>query len=128
MRIILAEHDRKALWALKILLEEEPGVVVVGEAADAQQLEAVAERGAADLVLLDRWLPGSFPIEALIASLHVLERRPIVVVMSIDAEDGRLMLSAGADAFVSKGDQPDWLLQTLRQYAERGEAGEGFGK
>jgi hypothetical protein len=26
------------------------------------------------------------------------------------------MLKAGADVFVSKGDEPEWLLETLKKY------------
>lgn len=118
MRIIVADQNQKTLWALRTMLEEEPFMETVGEAVDAQQLQMVAEKNSADLVLLDRWLPGS-TIEEMISDLQALEPRPFVLVMSSAHEDGRLILRAGADAFVSKGDQPDWLLETLRQYAKR---------
>lgn len=118
MRIILADHNRKALWALRMLLDEEPGMEVVGEATDAETLRIVAAKSSADLILMDRRLPGS-DIEELVFSLHAFEPRPSVVVMGSDYEDGKLMLRVGADAFVSKGEQPDWLLETLRQYAKR---------
>ena len=118
MRIILADPNRKTLWALKTVLKEERGMEVIGEAEDAQQLLGVAEINSADLVLLDRRLPGA-AIEDLIAELHALEPRPVVVGMSSDTEDGRFMLKAGADAFLSKGERPDWMLNTLRRYAER---------
>ena len=118
MRIILADPNQKTLWALKTLLDEEPEMEVVGEAAHAQQLLDVAEKSSPDLVLLERRLPGS-EIEPLIAGLHALEPRPFVVVTSTDTNDSRLVLKAGADAFLSKGERPDWLLTVLRQYAER---------
>jgi len=54
----------------------------------------------------------------LIASLHALEPRPIVIVMSSEIEYSRVLLKAGADAFVSKG-EPDWLLEKLHRYAEQ---------
>jgi DNA-binding NarL/FixJ family response regulator len=118
MRIILADHNHKALWALRILLDEEPGMEVVGEAANAEELQMVAERTSADLMVVDRRLPGS-EIKELITRLHAIEPRPIVVIMSSDYEDSKLALRAGADAFASKGDQPDWLLETLRRYTIR---------
>ena len=118
MRIILADPIQKTLWALKTLLDEEPDMEVVGEAAHAQQLLDVAKKSSPDLVLLERRLPGS-EIEPLIAGLHALEPRPFVVVMSTDTNDSRFVLKAGADAFLSKGERPDWLLTVLRQYAER---------
>jgi DNA-binding NarL/FixJ family response regulator len=39
--------------------------------------------------------------------------------MSSDFETSRSVLKAGADAFVSKGDEPDWLLEKLHQYAKQ---------
>lgn len=118
MRFILADHHSPALWALKITLAGEPELELVGEALDGQSLLALAETCAAELVLMDRGLPGG-SIEILIADLHNLNPRPIVIVMSSRAEDSRKMLKSGADAFVSKGDPSDWLLETLRQYAQR---------
>jgi DNA-binding NarL/FixJ family response regulator len=118
MRIILADPNQKTLWALKTLLIEEPGMKVVGEAADAEELQEIAEKNGPDLVLLDRRLPGA-DVGVVIAGLHALEPKPVVIVMSSDNEDSRFMLKAGADAFLSKGEQPDWMLKVLRQYAER---------
>jgi DNA-binding NarL/FixJ family response regulator len=118
MRVIIADHNPAALWGLKTVLDEEPNIEVVGEARDAGELQVMAQRAAAQLLLLDNQLPG-LPIEALIAAVQTLVPRPIVVLMSKNPEDSRLMLKAGADAFVSKGDPPDWLLSTLRQYASQ---------
>lgn len=118
MRIILADHHPHALWALKTMLQEESELEIVGEVVDAERLFMLVENATADLVLVDRKLPGCH-IKDLISDLHALEPRPIVIVMSSNPEDSRLMLKAGADAFVSKGDQPDWLLETLHQYQKR---------
>ncbi len=118
MHILLADHHANALWALKTLLQEEPGIEVVGEAVDGESLINLSKTLYPDLILIDRDFPGR-PIEDLIAALHQIQPRPVVVAMSSDPEHGRLLLRAGADAFVSKGEQPDWLLQTLRNYKKR---------
>jgi hypothetical protein len=39
--------------------------------------------------------------------------------MSSEFENSRMVLKAGADAFVSKADQPDWLLDTLQKFENR---------
>jgi len=118
MHILLADHHANALWALKTLLQEEPGLEVVGEAVDGESLVNLSEQLHPDLILMDRDLPGS-PVEDLIAALHQFQPKPVVVAMSSDPEHGRLILKAGADAYVSKGEQPEWLLQTLRNYEKR---------
>jgi two-component system, NarL family, nitrate/nitrite response regulator NarL len=118
MRIILADHHAQARWALKTMLEEQPELNLVGEAVNAQDLLMVANEHSADLFLVDKELPGC-PTEDLIASLHTLLPRPIVIVMSSKIECSRVSLKAGADAFVSKEDQPDWLLEILYTYVKR---------
>jgi DNA-binding NarL/FixJ family response regulator len=118
MRIILGDHYAPSRWAIKMLLEEEPEFDLIGEVEDGQGLLTLAGENAADLVLFDRELPG-IHIDELIARLRALEPRPIVVVMSSEFEYSRMLLKAGADAFVSKADQSDWLLDTLYKYAKQ---------
>lgn len=118
MRILLADHHTNALWGLKTLIQEEPGLKVVGEAVDGESLIDQSLRLHPDLILLDKDLPGR-PIDSLLAALHRLIPRPVVIVMSSDPECSRMVLKAGADAFVCKGDQPDWLLQILRNNQKR---------
>ncbi|MGW8251612.1 MAG: response regulator [Anaerolineales bacterium] len=118
MRIILADHHVGARCTLKTSIEEQPEFDLVGEASDTQCLYAMAKNNPADIILIDRELPGS-SIEDLIPQLQAIEPRPVVVVMSKEIEYGRSILKAGADAFVSKGDQPNWLLEKLRQYARQ---------
>jgi DNA-binding NarL/FixJ family response regulator len=118
MRIILADHHADPLAALKEVLQKQPGFDLVGEAADSQGLLLLAESNPADLVLLDSELPGIY-IEDLINGLHALEPRPVVIVMSCKFENSRMLLKAGADAYVSKSDQHDWLLEILHKYKNR---------
>ena len=119
MRIILADHHKQSLWALETMLQEQPEFDLIGMVEDAQSLLLLAKKHTADLFLVDRKLPGS-SIEDLIGSLHALDPRPLVMVMSSEFEYSRMVLKAGADAFVSKGDRPDWLLDTLLKFEQRG--------
>jgi CheY-like chemotaxis protein len=103
------------LWAVWNWIEREPGVFTFG---DLDELLDLADKRPADIILLDCELPGLY-IDELIAGLHALEPSPIVIVMSSELENGRKLLKAGADAFVSKADQPEWLLDTLHMYGNR---------
>jgi DNA-binding NarL/FixJ family response regulator len=118
MRIILADPHPKALWALKTMLHENLEIEVIGDAMDAESLLALAANHLPDLILVDIELPGR-AIEDLITDLHSGNPRPVVVGMSTKPEYGRMMLKAGADAFVSKSDQPEWLLETLKKFQQR---------
>ena len=115
MHIILADHHPQALWALKTMLQEKPKLEVTAEATDACNLLTLAEENPPDLILMDWELPGG-SIDDLITELHMLKPKPVVVVMSSRPEQGRMLLKAGADAFVSKSDQPDWLLDILHKF------------
>ena len=115
LRILLADHHTHVLRALKTMLLESPEIVAVGEAVDVNGLLSLSEKLLPDLILIDRELPGG-PIEDLITALHQLDPKPYVIIMSSEIEHSRMLLKAGADAFVSKGDQPEWLLDTLLKF------------
>jgi DNA-binding NarL/FixJ family response regulator len=115
MNILLADYNISARWALRTMLEEEPGIESIVEAVDVESLFELSEKLHPDLILIDRELP-SRPIEDVIADLHLLDAKIIVIVMSIDPGYERMLLKAGADAYVSKVEQPDWLLRSLRKY------------
>jgi len=118
MRIILADNHPQALWGLRTRLEEQPEFDLIGEAVDAQGLLKLANNQTADLIIIDRELPGIY-IEDLITRLHALEPKPIVIVVSSEIEYGRVLLKLGADAFASKVDEPDWLMEKLDKYAKQ---------
>ena len=115
MRILLADHHTSPRWALRIMLKEESDIELVGEAIDWDSLIAIAKQNRPDLILMDRDLPGML-VEDMITDLHQLKPKPVVIVMSSDPADSRMLLRVGADAYVSKGEQPDWLIQSIRKY------------
>ena len=124
MRIILADHHVQPCEVLRTLLEEQPEFDIVGETGDATRLLELAERQLPDLILIDSELPRT-NIEKLISKLHTQDPRPTVIVMSSNFEDSRKLLKAGADAFVSKRDQPEWLLEILYKYENQIRVGNG---
>jgi DNA-binding NarL/FixJ family response regulator len=115
MRIILADHHEQPRLALTTLLKEQSEFNLLGEASDGMDLLNLANEYPTDVILLDSDLPGMH-IEDLITRLHALIPCPVVIVMSCEFENSRRFLKAGADAFISKSDQPGWLLETLKKY------------
>jgi DNA-binding NarL/FixJ family response regulator len=118
MRIILADHHAQPRWALRLLLEEQPDFDVTGEAVDGQSLLKLAAEQAVDLVLVDQELPG-IEIEELILELHALKPRLVVIVLSSKSDNIAQLYQAGADAFVSKTDQPNRLLDQLFCFSDQ---------
>jgi DNA-binding NarL/FixJ family response regulator len=112
MRVLLADDQTKVRSALRLLLEQEPGLSVVGEAAEAEDLLAQVEATQPDLVLLDWELPGLRTDDRL-SALRTLCPRLKVIALSGRAGARRAALAAGVDAFVSKGDPPERLLAAV---------------
>ena len=116
MRVLLADDQADLRSALRLLLEQEPGVELVGEVADVDTLLSQVEISHPDLLLLDWELPG-LPADAgrrLLAVLHMCRPFLQVIVLSGRPESNRSALAAGADLFVSKTEPPDRLLAVLR--------------
>ena len=113
MRILLADDQPKVRLGLRLLLEQEEWVSVVGEAAEAESLLALAEVAQPDLVLLD-WSLHRSERPDLLPALRGCCPGLAVVVLSGQPEAEQDALDAGANAFVSKADPPEQLLAAIR--------------
>ncbi|MGC9332690.1 MAG: response regulator, partial [Anaerolineae bacterium] len=111
-RILLADDQAKVRSALRLLLEQQPEVEVLGEAVDSTGLLDWVKAACPDLVLLDWDLPG-FSAMALLTLLHSLCPKLQVIVLSGRPEVRQAALDAGANAFASKGDPPEHLLTAI---------------
>jgi DNA-binding NarL/FixJ family response regulator len=85
---------------------------VVGEAAEAEGLLTLAKATHPDLMLLDWELP-SLRADSVLSALHRVCPNLLVIVLSVRPEARRAALTAGANAFVSKGDPPERLLAAI---------------
>lgn len=114
MHVLLADDQAKVRSALRLLVAQQPGIVVQGEAVDTTGLLDWVKAMAPDLVLLDWELPGP-DREYLLPSLRALCPHLKVIALSGRPEARQAALEAGADAFVSKGDPPETVLAALEQ-------------
>jgi DNA-binding NarL/FixJ family response regulator len=112
MRVILADDQAKVRSALRLLLEYQPDVEILGEAVDTTGLLDWVKAVCPDLVLLDWELPG-LPVAALLPLLNDYCPGLRVIALSSRPEVHQLALEAGADAFASKGDPPERLLRAI---------------
>jgi len=118
MRILLADDQPKVRFALRVLLERQLGLEVVGEAADAKGLLIQAGIACPDLVLLGWGLPGLEGAELLRALLEICPDL-FVIALSGRPEARQAALVAGVDAFVSKTDLPERLLAAINSCGSR---------
>jgi DNA-binding NarL/FixJ family response regulator len=120
-RVLLADGDANVRRALALLLQTVLGLEIVGEAADLTGLSmhpsgmpSACERPQADLLLVD-WAGIAPTAPQLLARLRALNRQLRVIVLSTRPEVRVAALAAGADAFLSKVDQPELVLAAVRQ-------------
>jgi len=118
MRILLADDEPRVRFALSVLLEQQPGLEVVGEALDAEDLLRQAEAACPDLVLLDWGLSGLAP-EELLTGLRKARPELCVIALSGRPEARQTALDAGADAFVCKCDSAQRLLAVIEDCQPR---------
>ncbi|MGD2143328.1 MAG: response regulator transcription factor [Anaerolineae bacterium] len=112
MRILVGDNQPSVRFALRVLLEQQPGLEVVGEATDAHDLAAKVRSACPDLLLVGWELPGLAPT-SMVSDLRGSRPGLAVIVLSARSESSRAALSAGADRFVNKGDPPEKLLAAI---------------
>jgi len=117
-RVYLADAQNQERFALRLLLND-LNMVVVGEASDWPTTLTKAPTSSLDMLLVD-WdlLPDDLGVQSL-AELRLACPNAIVVVLisHLDARH-QAALSAGADAFISKGETPERVAERLRLAAE----------
>ena len=111
VRIVVPERRPITRLALRAMLEQDQGARVVPEAVGVDELLVKTGGCCPELVLLGWKLAGRRPAK-LLSNLHDLRPAVGVVVLNADPGDRTSALEAGADSFVSMGDDPDTLLET----------------
>jgi len=103
IRVLLVDDHPLFRRGLVSLLAEEPGMQVVGEAADIGEALRQIERTQPDVVLLDNHLPGVRGVDA-VAGLHTTfpQVKLLMLTVSDDAADLATALRAGASGYLLK--------------------------
>jgi two-component system response regulator NreC len=118
VKLLLADDHAVVRTGLRMLLEEQGELSIVGEAGTAREAIEAVERLAPDVVLLDIGLPDLSGIEA---AREMKRRRPNVAIVALtiheDAEYFFKMLEAGATGYVPKRAAPDELLSAIEAAA-----------
>ncbi len=119
VRVFIADDHELVRYALKGLLEGEPGIVVVGEAATGEEVLEGACTTGPDVLLLDMRMPGPGGVEVCRA---IKERCPevrVLVLTSFDDEEEVFgVLSAGASGYLLKDSPPSHIAQAVRSVAD----------
>jgi DNA-binding NarL/FixJ family response regulator len=121
INIFIADDHAIVRQGLRQLLEQQPDMHIVGEAADGRAVLLAEGRDTWDLLILDLSLPKVGGIEVLRRLREDMPRLRIVV-LSMYPEDqyGLRLIQEGAAAYISKDLDVTELLQALRVVAAGG--------
>ena len=116
IEVLLVDDQQAVRRGLRMWLEIEPDVSVVGEAADGEAAVSLAEKLHPDVVLMDVKMPGVDGIEAT-GKLQTVDPCIAVVILSLydDIDTRARVRNAGAAAFVAKHRMKPELLVTIRR-------------
>ena len=118
--VLLADDQEMIRTGLRMILDAQPDIDVVGEAADGSAAVELARRLRPDVCLFDIRMPGLDGIEAtrLLAGPDVPDPLAIVVITTFDLDEYvHGALRAGARGFLLKDAGPDLLVQAIKAAA-----------
>lgn len=114
IRIVIAEDHELARSGLLACLEKMPGLAVVGEAANGQEVLRCVENTAVDLVVMDIRMPIMDGITATQALKTEYPSIKIVMLTSYqEGEEVYAALAAGADAYCMKDIRTERLADVI---------------
>ena len=124
IRVVVADDQDLVRTGLVLILGAQPGLEVVGEAADGPGALELAARLRPDVLLVDIRMPGLDGVEVTrrLAGPDVPDPMAVVVITTFDLDEYVLgALRAGARGFLLKDAGPELLVQAIHA-AARGDA------
>jgi DNA-binding NarL/FixJ family response regulator len=123
IRVAVADDQELVRTGFRVILESEPDIEVVGEAADGREAIEVAHQRAPDVVLMDVRMPHLDGLEATRRIVAGTEEGPRVLILTTFDLDEYVYeaLRSGASGFLLKDGPAEQLVSAVRVVA-RGEA------
>lgn len=112
MRILIADDQKRTRQSLKLLLKTVPSGIEMREAINGHEAVNMVREFLPDVVLMDARMPGMDGVEAtrlIKASWSGVK----VIMLSMYPEYLEAAFQAGVDAYISKGQPPEELLEAI---------------
>lgn len=119
IRVLIADDHRLVRAGLSELLRDQPGIEVVGEAADGEAVLDLTPRLRPDVILMDVQMPRLGGIEATRRLSASQPEARVIAISALDADPvpARIM-EAGAWGFLGKSAEPGEVIAAVRRVAD----------
>ena len=120
IRVVVVDDQSLVRAGFRLILESEPGIEVVAEAADGVEAIAAVRATTPDVVLMDVRMPRMDGLESTrrILSLDLAVRPRVVMLTTFDMDEYIYdALKAGASGFLLKDVAPEGLVEAVRGIA-----------
>ena len=115
IRVLLVDDQELIRYGLRLVLDAQPDIEVVAEAADGAEALRAARQLQPDVVLMDVRMPGMDGIEATKQLSATLPDVRVLVLTTYDRDEFAFgALQAGAAGFLLKNTRPDELVAAVR--------------
>lgn len=118
IRVLVVDDQAMVRAGLRLILDGQADIEVVGEAADGEAAQVAVRRDHPDLVLMDIRMPR---LDGIAATRKLIEHDPavrVLVVTTFDADQYVFeALRAGASGFILKDSSPEQLVAAVRLIA-----------
>ncbi|MFI6157601.1 response regulator [Kitasatospora sp. NPDC051170] len=119
IRVVIADDERLVRMGLRVVIDAEPDLTVVGEASDGAEVVPLVRQLRPDVVLMDVRMPGIDGIRATEQLIGGMDRPPRILVVTTFEHDDHVYdaLRAGASGFLLKRARAEEMVQAVRLVA-----------
>jgi DNA-binding NarL/FixJ family response regulator len=118
IRVLLADDIPLLRMGFRLILDNQPGITVVGEAADGTQAVELTSQLHPDVILMDVRMPR---LDGIAATRQIIKATPatrIIILTTFDLDEYAFAgLEAGASGFLLKDTQPADLIAAVHHVA-----------
>ncbi|MGN6519939.1 MAG: response regulator [Dokdonella sp.] len=119
IRVVLVDDHELVRTGFRMILAQQAGIEVIGEAADGEHGLAHIRSELPDVALVDVHMPRLSGIELTDrVRKHKLSTRVVILSVVSEAPFPRRLIEAGASGYLTKGCAADELVRAVRQVAD----------